>query len=58
VRFPKGIPRAGFLFSRYGFNFRASKARKNKQREKTRAGLAGLIAVGGGESRKSWLESA
>jgi len=41
-----GKLRAGFFYSRYGFNFRAIRAnalRKNKQaRETSRAGLADL----------------
>jgi predicted alpha/beta-hydrolase family hydrolase len=47
--------RAGFFVSRYGFNFRAT--RKNKQREKNPAPGAGLIAAGSRESRKSALKA-
>ncbi len=57
-----GLLRAGFFFSRYGFNScaigeRPRDMRKNKQREKTRAGLAGLIARPARESRKSTLKT-
>jgi hypothetical protein len=53
-----GQVRAGFFFSRYGFNFRAIgdnpfEPRKNKQREKYPAPGVGLIAAGGLESRQS-----
>jgi hypothetical protein len=63
-----GRIRAGFFYSRYGFNFRAigpkplnAKAlkvnrRKNKQREKPPAPGGGLIAAGGPESRQSGLK--
>jgi hypothetical protein len=45
----------GRLFvSRYGFNFRAT--RKNKQREKNPAPGAGLIAGGSRESRQTGLK--
>jgi len=49
--------RAGFLFSRYGLCLvRASEQRiprKNKRREKSRAGWRGLIAAQGVKSRKT-----
>jgi hypothetical protein len=54
-----GQVRAGFFFSRYGFNFRAigqkplDEPRKNKQREKDPAPGAGLIAAGSPESRQT-----
>jgi hypothetical protein len=51
------VARAGFFYSRYGFNFRAMRAksrkkRKNKQREKPPAPGAGLIAAQGPKSRQ------
>jgi hypothetical protein len=57
-----GQVRAGFFFSRYGFNFRApgatpkTRAKTNSAR-KSRAGLAGLIAGSGAKSRRSRPES-
>jgi len=59
-----GQVRAGFFFSRYGFDFRAigqnpfrakpfEASRKNKQREKDPAPGAGLIAAAGFESRQT-----
>ena len=53
-----GLVRAGFFFSRYGFNFRAiegaipSSPRKNKRREEIPRRVAGLIAGGPAESRQ------
>jgi hypothetical protein len=50
-----GQVRAGFLVSRYGFNFCGSlgTAQKQTAREKSRAGLGGLIAAGSPESRQT-----
>jgi len=58
-----GQVRAGFFFSRYGFDFRATvdasrQPRKNKQREKTPAPGAGLIAGKNLMSRQSAVETA
>jgi hypothetical protein len=52
--FPTGLARVGFLVSRYGYDFRAAQgkpenkgerlknSRKNKRREKSRAGCRDL----------------
>jgi hypothetical protein len=64
-----GRIRAGFFYSRYGFNFRATgpkplnvealkeNRRKNKQREKPPAPGAGLIAAQAPKSRQSGLKT-
>jgi hypothetical protein len=57
-----GRIRAGFFFSRYGFNFRAIgerslKPRKNKRREKIPRRVAGLIARDSPKSRQSSLKT-
>jgi hypothetical protein len=57
-----GRIRAGFFFSRYGFNFcaigeRSLKPHKNKRREKIPRRVAGLIARDSPESRQSNLKT-
>jgi hypothetical protein len=51
-----GLLRAGFLFSRYGFNFRGE--RKNKQREKNPAPGCGTYSRWKPRVKANWAEKA